>query len=292
MTVYPPQNSKLIVGCGYVGLPLALHWLSTGAQVYATTRSSERAEDFRKLGLNPIQLDVANFETIPSFPEVETVVIAIGFDRRSGKSVEEVYAAGTSNVLARLGESVKRVIYVSSTGVYGDNGDELVTEETPCAPQRDGGKACLLAEQILLTSRFRDRAVILRLAGIYGPGRIPNREAILKGEPIVGGESGYLNLIYLDDAVQAIVKSENAEHLPQVFNVSDGQPVWRGDFYSHIAKVLGVERASIVPPQPGSEKEARSRTSKKIDNSKIVSQLGFRPFVENYQSGIERACVK
>ena len=92
--------------------------------------------------------------------------------------------AACENVLAALPSDVGRFIYISTTGVYGNAGGEWVDEDTPPDPQRDGGRASLAAEQVLAASPLADRGVVLRLAGIYGPGRIPFLDKLRAGEPI------------------------------------------------------------------------------------------------------------
>ena len=91
------------------------------------------------------------------------------------------------------------LLYISSTGVYGDADGEWVDETTPCRPAREGGKACLAAEQVLAEHPLGKRSVVLRPAGIYGPDRIIRAEALRRGEPIDAPADGYLNLIHVDD---------------------------------------------------------------------------------------------
>jgi nucleoside-diphosphate-sugar epimerase len=100
------------------------------------------------------------------------------------------------------------VIYISSVGVYGPSDGDWVDESTPCEPHREGGKASLAAEQVLAGHALGRRGLILRLAGIYGPGRIPLAEKIRKGEPLPVSPEGYLNLIHVDDAARVVLAAE------------------------------------------------------------------------------------
>ena len=126
----------------------------------------------------------------PNCRRPKRVLFAVGFDRAAGGSIDEVYAGGVQNVLAALPSDVGRVIYISTTGVYGNAGGEWVDEDTPPDPQRDGGRASLAAEQVLAASPFASRGVVLRLAGIYGPGRIPFLGQAAGRRADSGGERG------------------------------------------------------------------------------------------------------
>ena len=102
-----------------------------------------------------------------------------------------------------------RFIYISTTGVYGPASGEWIDETTPPDPQRDGGRASLAAERALAASPFAARGVILRLAGIYGPGRVPFIEELCAGEPIPAPTTGYLNLIHVDDAAETVLAADS-----------------------------------------------------------------------------------
>ena len=165
--------TKLIFGCGYLGERVAKRWQDAGDEVVVVTRSRERATLFEQQGYRAMVADVTRPETLTDLPVADTVLFSVGYDRKSGAAIEDVYAGGVRNVLAALPTGTGRFIYISTTGVYGPAGGEWVDEETPPDPQREGGRASLAAEQALAASPLGSRSVILRLAGIYGPGRVP-----------------------------------------------------------------------------------------------------------------------
>ena len=148
--------------------------------MFATTRSEQRASEFSDIGLRPLVLDTTKSASMKQLHSmsIDTVVVAVGMDRSRYDSVYQVYANGLKNVLENLADDVGQLVYVSSTGVYGDFDGAWVDENSPTEPQRDGGKACLAAEQILQSSRFSDRATILRMAGLYGNDRVPTKVAV------------------------------------------------------------------------------------------------------------------
>ena len=154
------------------------------------------------------------------------------------------------NVLAALPSATGRFIYISTTGVYGDAGGDWIDEETPPDPQRDGGRASLAAEQVLAEHPLGKNSVILRLAGIYGPGRIPFRSLLRAGEPIPAASEGFLNLIHVVDAAAVVLAAADArlecsDDRPRVFCVSDGQPVERGEYYREVARQIGARHRTI-----------------------------------------------
>ena len=196
---------RLVIGCGFLGLPLAQRWLNDGDQVFATTRNKDTADNFSAAGLQPIVLDTTEATSVTQLSQetFDTVVIAVGMDRSRYQSVHHVYVEGLRHVLKNLHENTGQVIYISSTGVYGDFAGDWVDETSPTDPAREGGKACLAAEQLLQTSRFADRATILRMAGLYGNQRVPTKATVASKQWDKLFPQGYLNLIHVDDAVAA-----------------------------------------------------------------------------------------
>src|SRR5262245_29040674 len=142
--------TRIIFGCGYLGLRAGKLWRDAGDEIIAATRSHERAWELRtKHGFRTVVANVANLASLADLPRADSLLYAVGFDRESGDSIHDVYASGLQGVLATIPSNVRSAIYISSTGVYGSAGGEWVDETTPPDPQRDGGKASLAAEQVL-----------------------------------------------------------------------------------------------------------------------------------------------
>ena len=277
---------KLIFGCGYLGKRVARAWLGEGDQVLAVTRSAARAEEFADWGVGPIVGDITADVDLRAADGVETVLFAVGFDRSSGQEIREVYAGGLQNVLDKLPTSVSRFIYVSSTGVYGQADGEWVDENSPCEPLREGGRACLAAETLLQAHEIGRHSVILRLAGIYGPGRLPKWKDILAGTPIDSPPNGYLNLIHVDDAVSAILAAEELTSLPELIVVSDGQPVLRGDFYRELAKLSGAPVPQFAEPADAARSNRRGSADKRIDNTRMRERLAITLQYPSFREGL------
>lgn len=278
--------AKLIFGCGYVGFRVGQRWLDRGDRVFALTRKPARAAELRELGFTPWIGDVAQPLTLPPIEQVDTVLYAVGFDRGSQYSLDDVYVDGFARALAALPEDVRRVIYVSSTGVYGQTAGEWVDEDSPCEPQRAGGKAVLAAEQLLASHPLGARAVVLRLAGIYGPHRVPKLQDVRQGNPLVADGDSFLNLIHVDDVVEAILAAEQCRQLPARYVVGDGCPVRRADFYGELARQLGVDPPRFVEPDPHGPSSQRELSSKRVRNSRLMAELLPNLRYPSYREGL------
>jgi nucleoside-diphosphate-sugar epimerase len=292
MKAVAPEMAKLVIGCGYLGERVARRWLDAGHTVVIATRSEGRAEAFRRRGYQATIADVTRPETLRQLPAAESVLFAVGFDRASHNSIQEVYAGGVRNLLAALPAETGRFIYISTTGVYGPASGEWVDEVTPPDPKREGGRASLAAEEAISEHPLGLRSVVLRLAGIYGPGRIPFIRELRTGEPIPARTSGWLNLIHVDDAAEVVVAADalnSIQNSPRLYCVSDGQPVERGEFYSELARQLGAQPPRFVEPNPDSPHAARAETNRRIDNARMLAELRVTLTYSDYRAGLANA---
>ena len=276
---------KLIFGCGYLGMPVAQRWLAEGDEVFAMTRTAERAAEFAAMGIQPLVGDLTEPETMPQLPAVDTVLFAVGFDRSSERTIHEVYVAGLERALAALDDRLRRFIYISSTGVYGDFGGQWVDETTPCEPIREGGRACLAAERTLAGSRFADRAVVLRCAGIYGPGRIPRMQDLQAGRPIPARGDGWLNLIHVEDAASAVLAATGT-CLSRLYLVSDGKPIKRRQFYEELARLSGAPTPQFHVPDENDDSRRARVADRRVDNRRMIGELGLQLAYPSFREGL------
>ncbi|HWB08922.1 MAG TPA: SDR family oxidoreductase [Pirellulales bacterium] len=282
---------RLIFGCGYLGHRVARRWLAAGDRVYAVTRRIERAATWQGEGIRPLVADVTTPETLAGLPEVDTVLYAVAHDAASGQPRQATYLDGLQNALGALQPNFRRLVYISSTGVYGDQQGEWVDEETPCEPQRDAGQACLAAERWLEAGSFAERAVVLRLAGLYGPDRIPRKSVLLAGEAIDAPQHGFLNLIHVDDAVEAVLAAADADlRLPRRYLISDGTPVVRGEYYGELARLIGAPSPRFRSSEAETPARARAGADKRVSNARMLAELKLRLRFPTYRDGL-RAIV-
>ena len=272
----PPTSSRrrLIIGCGYLGKRVASRWLAAGDTVYATTRSRAHADQFEAMGLHPLQGDVTAAADaangLPTLPTVDTVLWAVGFDRTAPASYEDVHVTGLQRLLDRL-PGQPRFIFISSTGVWGDGSGGLVNETTPPTPAREAGRALVAAEARLQAHRHGP-GVVLRLAGLYGPDRLPRLADLQAGKPLPADPASWLNLIHIDDAAAVACDVAELSAPRPLYVVSDGSPIRRRDWYEGLARITGN-------PSPAWDPAAsQSRGGdKRVDSRLIWTDLGHGP---------------
>jgi nucleoside-diphosphate-sugar epimerase len=128
--------------------------------------------------------------------------------------------------------------------------------------------------------------VILRLAGLYGPGRIPRSADLVAGRPIDAPARGWLNLIHVDDAAQIVLLAEQRALLPRTYVVSDGQPVVRTEYYAELARLLRAPPPTFVEPVASSPAAARAASDKRIVPRRMFAEL--RPTLQfpSYREGL------
>lgn len=305
---------KLLFGHGYLGSRITRLWRDAGQQVRIATRGFGGAKRLHRTfgDYFPLIANVCDRGTLKQLSQAETVVYSVGYDRNPSNiskpdakvpSIHDVYAGGVKNVLDALGESCAKTgaepplfIYISSTGVYGDAGGDWVDEQTECRPTREGGKASLAAEQVLAAHPLGAKSVVLRLAGIYGPDRIPRREPLMRGEPIDAPADGYLNLIHVDDAARTVLavekkfadyhSSDNQLSLPQTYCVSDGNPGLRREYYTELARLLNAPEPTFSAPCPTSPAAQRAASDKRISNAKLLREIGVELAYPSFREGL------
>jgi len=277
---------RLVIGCGYLGRRVARRWLEMGDTVFAVTRDPARADEFEQDGILPFVADIHDVSSLAGLPEVDTVLYAVGFDRTAGQIIRDVFVEGLKNVLSQLPAPRGRFIYISSTGTYGQDDGQWVDEESPCHPVREGGKACLDAENLLLQEDPGFDSCRLRLAGIYGPGRIPRREDLQAGKVIPASPTAWLNLIHVDDAARVVIAAADADSLPGLLLVSDGSPLSRGDYFKELCRQLDAPAANFGDPETDSPSAQRALGNKRVSNQAVLQTLGLQLDYPDFSSGL------
>ena len=266
----------LIIGCGYLGLRVARQWVAAGCHVAAVTRSPERADELRRERIEPIVADVMAPESLRALPSADVLLYAVGYDRSAGHARRSLYVDGLDHALRALSGRVGRLVYVSSTSVYRQSRGEWVNEDSPCDPHTDNGRACLDAEQVVWrhipcgdSSRT---ANVLRLSGLYGPGRLIARvESLRSREPVGGNPDAWLNLIHVEDAAAAVVACAERGARGATYLVSDDRPVTRREYYTRLAELVGAP-----PPVFSGVVELEARTAglnKRCGNQRMKREL-------------------
>ena len=274
----------LVVGCGYLGSRVAAAVKQSGDKVWTTTRSEQRASQWKQSGFEPIVLDWTDRRTLQSIPQVNRLLVAVSYDRTSQLSRHESQVGGLQNLLAKISPSAN-VCYISTTGVFHQTDGQWVDENSPAEPTREGGRAHLDAESALRECRGDAPWSILRLSGIYGPDRVPRAADVIAGRPIRSPQEGYLNLIHVDDAVQAVLASWQRQQ-QRLYLISDDKPVVRRDFYQEIAVQCNAEAPTFEPPDSDAPVSMRSNSNKRIRNQRMKQELVSELQYPTYRDGL------
>jgi nucleoside-diphosphate-sugar epimerase len=271
---------KLIIGCGYLGRRVASLWLGQGHTVRALTRG--RADELRALGIVPVVGDIREPLDVLTLEPAATVLYAVAPDRRTADAAaEQVWIEGLGYLTGAMREwpTPPRLLFVSSTGVYGHADGNEVDEQAVTDPRDESGRVLERAERELL-QRWWPEAVVLRFAGIYGPGRLIRSQSLLKGEPIPADPEGWLNLIHVEDGAAAVIAADQPARPGATYNIADGRPVRRRDFYARLAELIGAPPPRFVPPA------APDPVNRRVSNGKMRTELGVALRYPSYEEGL------
>ena len=260
-------KSISIIGCGWLGMPLALELQSRNFKVQGTVRVQSKIEKHKDSGINFYHLDL-NPET-ESIPEIDSEFWQSDiFILTIPPAEPSNYCKGISKLLDIIAKQTKSIsiIYTSSTGIYGKG--KGVTDETfPPNPDRPGAAAVVECEKLLLGNNDIFDVCILRLAGLVGPGRAPGR--FFAGKKNLGSGSSPVNLVQLDDCIGIIVRLIKQEIKKGIYNVcADEHPMHR-EFYPAQAIKLGLEVPEYGIDSPDAD-------MKIIDNRLLKNVLDYR----------------
>jgi len=269
-------DSILIIGCGDIGRRVAAHYRQRGITVSAVTRSHATAETLAKQGLLSLVGDLDRPDSLPVLSGKDRLVFYFAPPPAQGEDDPRL-----RTFLNHIdGEELPRkLVYISTSGVYGDCRGAWVTEDTPPKPNTARARRRLAAENLLRDWEHRSGVpvVILRVGGIYGPGRLP-MERLRQGAPVLREQDcGYTNRIHADDLAAACVAA--AERGQGIYNVSDGHPTTMSDYFNKVADRCGLPR----PPQIGfaeahnrlsAEMMSYLQESRRLDNRKMLEELG------------------
>ena len=272
----------LLVGCGYIGEPLADLLHSQGRQVLGVTHSAESAA--RLASSKPwraVACDISDAAAVSalSAEPVEWIIHCASSSKGGTDTYRAVYLKGLENLLATFPKA--KPFFVSSTSVYTQVDGSCVTEDTVCNPERENGQILRAAEEVALGRS----GVVARLAGIYGPGRsVILKNLFLKKASIEGndGHGRLVNQIHRHDAVSALAHLIE-KRASGIFNVVDSEPLTQRQIFEPLSQKFYVPLPSEAEPN-----HARKRpfTHKAVSNSKLV-KTGWKPKYPSYLIAID-----
>jgi nucleoside-diphosphate-sugar epimerase len=286
----------LIVGCGDIGVRVARLEKQTGRKVFGLVRSEEGADRLLGHGIEPVMGTLDDLTSLSDLPSAGKLVYYFApptgggpFDSRMRSFCQAV----------GVGQMPAKVVYMSTSGVYGDCGGEWVTEETPLNPQTSRAQRRVDAEATLQKwgQEHSVPVVILRVTGIYGPGRLPLAR-IQQGHPVLREEeSPPTNRIHADDLAIVCLKAAEKAADGDIFNVSDGQPGTMTQYFNLVSELLDL------PTLPQVDMEEAKRVmnpmmlsylteTRRMDNRKMIDQLGVTLKYPNLAAGLKNVVAQ
>lgn len=229
-------------------------------------------------GLVPLHGDLHAPDELDPLPEVQGCVVTLTPDTRDLVGYQHTYVHALANLHALLegqgtesNPPVERVVFVSSTAVYGQHEGQLVDETDSTSPSRFNGAVMVRAERLALSARWP--TTVARLAGIYGPGRDRLLRKVRQGTP---STDRWTNRIHRDDAAAAVVHLLHHDAPPRVVNVADTEPATNREVLTWLADRMGLEPPPIEPADPVG--------GKRVDAS-LLRELGFHHAHPTFRDG-------
>lgn len=255
-----------ILGCGWLGLSLGNFLVKKGHIVLGSTTRIEKFKELETAGIRTFLINLPNeIDEVTTIDFFQTDVLILNIPPgRKHPNVEEHHFQQIKKVIEMLKKgSVTKVIFVSSTGVYG-NENRIVTEKDARNPTRDSGKALVLVEQ-LLQSQDNFQTTILRMGGLVGGNRKAGR--FLAGKKNVKNGDAPINMVHRDDCIRVVEEILNQEIWNEVFNVCADEHPTRKEFYLTQTKKQGLEPPTFL--------EQNEINFKIISNEKVKNILDY-----------------
>lgn len=289
-----PFKNVVIVGCGDIGLRVAKIWKNQGKSIFGLVKSEESLNSLRQQHIHAFSADLDDLSTLNDFHvELFKQSLVYYFAPPPANGVEDSRMANFVKSLD-LDNTPAQIIYISTSGVYGDQQGKLINEQTPANPQVDRAKRRYHAElQLAILSKISSVAVtILRAGGIYGPGRLPLQR--LKDQVPMLHEhlSPQTNRIHADDLARVCVAAATAKAAGEIYNVSDGTNSNMTEYFNTIADFCGLDRPPLVDWDEAEKTISKGmlsylKESRKMDNSKMLNELDVELIYPTLKDGLK-----
>ena len=270
-------KQALILGCGYTGRRVARRLLERGFAVTATSREPDSLAALERAGARALFLDVFDLPSLDALREAVApgvlVLHSVPVLEGPGGPVDP-----TPRLLSALGRRPRRVVYLSTTSVYGALRE--VDEKTEPAPASENAWLRLAAEAAVAAGPWS--WMVLRAAAIYGPGRGVH-EALRKGRfRLAGAGENYVSRIHVEDLAEVVVAAMLSEHTG-AWPVADAEPCPSVEIARFCADLLGLPLPPAAAPE---ELHETRRSDRRVDGSAVLRLLGVKLRYPSYRLGI------
>ncbi len=274
----------LIAGCGDLGAALGVELAAAGDQVFGLRRHPEHLPP----AIRPVAADLADPATLVTLPAVDALVYAAAADRSTEDAYRRAYVDGVRNLLAAPSlrqQPPQRLVFVSSTAVYAQDDGEWIDESSPAEATHFRARWLLEGEALVRTAAVSATGTVttvLRLAGIYGPGRTRLLDLVRAGRATYPpGPPRYANRIHRDDAAGALAHLLRLPQPAPLYLGVDDAPVDLAEVFTYLAVELGAPLPQIASaPAEG----APERASKRCSNA-LLRAAAYRFRFPTYREG-------
>jgi len=289
-----PYKFVLIVGCGYIGRRVAALLQTDGSRVTGCVRSRQSAAQLDRSGITTVIVDLDQPAATAGWADGFDAVFYFAPPPPQGERDLRMQA-----FLQALDKRLppRRIVYISTSAVYGDCQGAWITEYQAVNPDTARGRRRLDAEQ-QLTARCGALGiewVVLRVPGIYGPGKLPLAR-LREGTPVLREQDApYTNRIHADDLASVCIAAMNSPHANTVYNVSDGHPSNMTDYFFKVADAAGLPRPPSVSRAEAQQVLSAGmlsflNDSRRMSNDKMLDELGIELQYPDLDAGL-RACI-
>ena len=288
----------VILGCGYVGIELGRQ-LADDHEVVGVRRSAAGCDRIEAAGFEAVQADVTDADDLAAVPDADALVFAASSGGRGAAAAQEVYVEGLRTAISAFGtraDPPARLVYTSSTGVYGDHDGDWVDETTPLDPRTEKTEVLAEAERVAreVAAEHGIDGTVARFAGLYGPERY-RLTRYVEG-PVT---EGYLNMVHRDDAAGAVghlLLEDFARG--EVVLVVDDEPVSKWDLADWLADQCGrpepekrTTAERLADDSLSATAKRRIQTSKRCSNERLRElgyEFAFPTYREGYRAAVEQ----
>ncbi len=285
-----------ILGCGDIGIRVARLWQAGGLPISGLVRSQTSAERLRQQGIETLILDLDQSPTDDSMTMQVRLALQqalVYYFAPPPKTGEQDTRMLHFLQLPDLVQKPARIIYLSSSGVYGDQGGHLIDEDTSPRPVAARAKRRYFAEQAVRQWGEIQRlpVITLRSGGIYAPGRLPLKR-IRDQIPIIHEHlAPATNRIHADDLAQACVAAAKKGKAGRIYNISDGTQSNMTEYFNTIADHFGLPRPPTLDWGEAEKQLSPGmlsylRESRRLNNRRMLEELGVQLQYPDLQQGL------